>query len=180
MTLDEGLLRQAREAEARWAQAQHDAERAKADYHHAVRRLHLAGASLREIAEALNISHQRVHQIVEATGGTASWKPRRKAAGDLACTFCGAHQSEVGKLVAGPGVFICDGCVTLARQVVDETDALDPARTHLAPLPRTSPLDCSFCGKPASEVDRLVAGPGVRICDQCVRFCDEVIAAQTS
>jgi hypothetical protein len=34
---------------------------------------------------------------------------------------------------------------------------------------------CSFCGKPNTEVERLVAGPGVYICDECVGLCNEVL-----
>ena len=174
MALDDGLLRQAREAAGHLTDAQRQAELAKDDYHQAIRRLHLTGASMREIAEALGLSHQRVHQIIEASGGTAGWKPRKKAGGDLGCTFCGATKADVGYLVAGPGVYICDACVKLARQVVDRQDG---PRTHLDPLPATSNLGCSFCAKPAGEVNRLVAGPGVRICDQCLELCAEVIAA---
>lgn len=36
-------------------------------------------------------------------------------------------------------------------------------------------LRCSFCGKPQSEVKRLVAGPGVYICDECVEMCMDII-----
>jgi hypothetical protein len=35
---------------------------------------------------------------------------------------------------------------------------------------------CSFCGKHTSEVERLIAGPGVYICDECVRLCDGILA----
>jgi hypothetical protein len=52
--------------------SQQAAERARTDYHHAIRRLHAAGGSLREIAEALRLSHQRVHQIIDETA-----EPRR-------------------------------------------------------------------------------------------------------
>ena len=34
---------------------------------------------------------------------------------------------------------------------------------------------CSFCGKSQDQVRRLVAGPGVFICDECVELCNEVI-----
>jgi ATP-dependent Clp protease ATP-binding subunit ClpX len=37
-------------------------------------------------------------------------------------------------------------------------------------------LKCSFCGKTEKEVDKLVAGPNVFICDACVALCNEVIA----
>ncbi len=34
---------------------------------------------------------------------------------------------------------------------------------------------CSFCNRPASEVGRLIQGPGVSICDDCVRYCFDLI-----
>ena len=38
--------------------------------------------------------------------------------GDLLhCSFCGRAQKKVAKLIAGPGVYICSGCVTLARSL---------------------------------------------------------------
>lgn len=64
MTLDEDALAEAVAARERLEAAQDEAERARADYHRAIRRLHLAGTTLREIADALGLSHQRVHQIV--------------------------------------------------------------------------------------------------------------------
>lgn len=36
-------------------------------------------------------------------------------------------------------------------------------------------LKCSFCGKPQSQVNRLVAGPGVYICDDCVHICLDIL-----
>ena len=36
-------------------------------------------------------------------------------------------------------------------------------------------LRCSFCGKPQSQVRRLVAGPGVYICDECVEMCMSIV-----
>jgi hypothetical protein len=50
--LDPELVREAQVARERLWGSQHAAERARADYHHAIRRLHAAGGSLREIAEA--------------------------------------------------------------------------------------------------------------------------------
>lgn len=35
---------------------------------------------------------------------------------------------------------------------------------------------CSFCGKPSTAVQRLVAGPGVYICNECVELCATVVA----
>ena len=36
---------------------------------------------------------------------------------------------------------------------------------------------CSFCLKPAPEVAKLVAGPGVFICNECVDLCQDIIAS---
>jgi hypothetical protein len=63
--LDPTLLGEARTTRDRLLALQHDLERVRADYNDVVRRLHAAGGSLREIAENLGLSHQRVHQIVE-------------------------------------------------------------------------------------------------------------------
>ncbi len=40
-------------------------------------------------------------------------------------------------------------------------------------------LKCSFCGKGQEQVKRLIAGPDVYICDECVKLCDEIIAQET-
>jgi hypothetical protein len=36
-------------------------------------------------------------------------------------------------------------------------------------------LKCSFCGKSQKEVKKLIAGPGVYICDECIELCNEII-----
>jgi ClpX C4-type zinc finger len=35
---------------------------------------------------------------------------------------------------------------------------------------------CSFCIKPAPAVSKMIAGPGVFICNECVRLCDDILA----
>jgi len=42
-------------------------------------------------------------------------------------------------------------------------------------MARTDVPKCSFCGKPQGEVERLIAGPGVHICDQCVDLCGSLL-----
>jgi len=37
---------------------------------------------------------------------------------------------------------------------------------------------CSFCRKPNTEVDKLIAGPGVFICDECVALCTQIIESK--
>jgi ClpX C4-type zinc finger protein len=43
------------------------------------------------------------------------------------------------------------------------------------PNAAADPLRCSFCGKPHTDVDRLVAGPGVHICNECVGLAEAII-----
>ena len=170
--LNDDLLHQARAAAERLAEAQDQADAARTEYHQAVRRLHLAGASLREIADALEISHQRVHQMVDEAGGTPGWKPRRKPPAP-ACSFCGVVQTDPASLVAGPGVFICRSCVEFSTEAISEARSL----AIETDVPVATPLVCSFCDRPAAEVEHLLTGPGVRICDRCVRFCTEIVDA---
>jgi ATP-dependent Clp protease ATP-binding subunit ClpX len=42
----------------------------------------------------------------------------------------------------------------------------------------TATLRCSFCGNPQRKVDKLIAGPGVYICNECVDLCVEIIAQE--
>jgi ATP-dependent Clp protease ATP-binding subunit ClpX len=41
-------------------------------------------------------------------------------------------------------------------------------------------LFCSFCGKNQSEVKKLIAGPSVYICDECVSLCNDIIKEDLS
>src|SRR5512137_1302557 len=50
------------------------------------------------------------------------------------CSFCGKSHAEVRKLIAGPGVYICDNCVVLCKQVLDKELAVQPKR----PKPRAT------------------------------------------
>ena len=42
----------------------------------------------------------------------------------------------------------------------------------------TDDLLCSFCGKSQDEVKKLIAGPSVYICDECIQLCNEIIAEE--
>ena len=41
-------------------------------------------------------------------------------------------------------------------------------------------LKCSFCGKSQKQVKKLIAGPGVYICDECIDLCNEIIEEELS
>ena len=173
MVLDRDLLDQAESAARDLANAERQALLSRAEYHTALRRLHLGGASLREIAEALSLSHQRVQQIVTAAGG--SWWSRvwrmRNVTRDAVCTWCGRPPSEVKKLIAGPNVYICDGCVAAAERAIDGaaggTGALRRAK-------RGAATACAFCRKRGSAERSLLRGPA-NICSACLRMCREIL-----
>jgi hypothetical protein len=174
--LDADLLLQARTAEGALIDAEHGAEVARAEFHRAVRRLQLAGGSLREIAEALGLSHQRVHQIVESAGGSRSWRNRAGSGRLLACSFCGKHQNEIKKLIAGPSVYICNECIDRVHAVLASGHT---ARTPVATVGPVSDADrtqrCSFCGKRRHQVAAMASTGSAAICDECIALCDEII-----
>jgi DNA invertase Pin-like site-specific DNA recombinase len=107
MGLDQELVREAERAKEQLAVAQHAAYRAKVDYYQAIRRLHAAGGSLREIAAALRLSHQRVHQIIDEAGEPTRRRWRREPQllpePSGPCSFCGRPHDVCAKLIAGPG-----------------------------------------------------------------------------
>ena len=53
----------------------------------------------------------------------------------LLCSFCGKSQRQVKKLIAGPGVYICDECIDLCNEILDE-ELTAPAQLDLDNLPR--------------------------------------------
>jgi hypothetical protein len=167
------LLKKARVAGADLAEAERKVLATRGEYHTAIRRLHLAGAPLREIAEALSLSHQRVQQIVNISGGSwwrRAWRTRRSMAGAV-CTWCDRPPSEVTKLVAGPNIYICDVCVTAASSVERGTVRRGPLKLAKAGLLER----CTFCRKRPSNTRVVVAGPDAHICSECLRVCREIM-----
>ncbi|MEA2058473.1 MAG: ATP-dependent Clp protease ATP-binding subunit ClpX [Actinomycetota bacterium] len=53
----------------------------------------------------------------------------------LKCSFCGKSQKQVKKLIAGPGVYICDECVELCNEIIDEELAEVSEEVSFADLP---------------------------------------------
>jgi ATP-dependent Clp protease ATP-binding subunit ClpX len=53
----------------------------------------------------------------------------------LLCSFCGKSQRQVKKLIAGPGVYICDECIDLCNEIIDE-ELTAPAQLDFDNLPR--------------------------------------------
>jgi hypothetical protein len=175
MTINDELLKKARAAGTRLADAEGQVQMARTEYHTIVRRMHLAGGSLREIAQALELSHQRVQQMVVGAGG--SWWQRvwrsRNMKSDLICTFCELTASEVTKLIAGPKVFICGACVALAEKSM--TAGSRPPRGSLVLAGERTRARCSFCGKRRKSERPLLTGPAANICGECLIVCRQIL-----
>ena len=53
----------------------------------------------------------------------------------LRCSFCGKDQDDVKKLVAGAKAFICNECVAVAKKLVKDSSASQPAKWPVPPKP---------------------------------------------
>jgi hypothetical protein len=172
VVLDEELIKKAKMAGVQMTEAEREAQKAQADYHTMIRRAHLAGGSLREIAQALGVSHQRVQQIVQSAGGTwwgRVWKSRN-AKRDMICTFCRRPPSEVAKLLAGPNVYICDACVQSAEAAIRSA----AKKSGFTLAPKASKARCSFCGKKSPE-RQVVTTASANVCAECLAISRQIL-----
>jgi hypothetical protein len=69
----------------------------------------------------------RLHRAYESRENLMTSSDRDKRRRNTRCSFCGKGQDQVKKLIAGPGVYICDACVVLCNQVLNE-DARRPGK----------------------------------------------------
>lgn len=63
-----------------------------------------------------------------------------KENGSLRCSFCGKGQKEVKKLIAGPGVYICDECIELCNDIIDEEKGKDTSAKGTFKVPKPSDI----------------------------------------
>jgi ATP-dependent Clp protease ATP-binding subunit ClpX len=69
---------------------------------------------------------------------------------DLLCSFCGKSQSEVKKLIAGPGVYICDECIELCNDIIAEEYEKDEAKQARVAIPEPAGIK--------KQIDEYVIG----------------------
>jgi ATP-dependent Clp protease ATP-binding subunit ClpX len=55
--------------------------------------------------------------------------------GPVTCSFCGKSQDQVKKIVAGPGVYICNECIDLCKEIIDE-EFKEEAYQNLLEVPK--------------------------------------------
>jgi len=61
----------------------------------------------------------------------------------LLCSFCGKSQRQVKKLIAGPGVYICDECIDLCNEIIDE-ELCAPATLDFDSLPKPRDINAAL------------------------------------
>jgi ATP-dependent Clp protease ATP-binding subunit ClpX len=78
------------------------------------------------------------HSYLNTARGTFIHMSPTKYDSHLKCSFCGKSQEQVRKLIAGPGVYICDECVELCNEILDE-ELLDPNSPAPQPTTKSEP-----------------------------------------
>jgi hypothetical protein len=97
----------------------------------------------------------------------------------LVCSFCDKSKDVVKKLIAGPGVYMCDQCLNLCNKLLDGIATAGLSNTlKLAAGQSANLIKCSFCGKKQNLVvtGQIITGPpGNNICAECVELCNTIV-----
>ena len=77
----------------------------------------------------------------------------RDPSDQLQCSFCGKSQRQVRKLIAGPGVYICDECIDLCNEIIEE-ELSESAELKWDELPKPREIYAQHTGKPQEDISR--------------------------
>ena len=78
------------------------------------------GSRARRVLNHLGVSIAGIKKGLDGYVGPGKQRRRKRGKVDLACSFCGKSQKQVKKLIAGPGVCICNECIDLCNEVLAE------------------------------------------------------------
>ncbi|HIR68260.1 MAG TPA: ATP-dependent Clp protease ATP-binding subunit ClpX [Candidatus Pelethousia gallinarum] len=70
--------------------------------------------------------------------------------GSVRCSFCGKSQDEVRRVIAGPGVYICDECIELCQEIIDDDYLKADGEAELKDIPKPQEI--------AKTLDQYVVG----------------------
>jgi hypothetical protein len=124
----------------------------------------------------LVLAFTAIATIGEILSGIITRRPFTPSSGIAAnrAVDAGEFWTQITRRVIGVGIIggalIALGTY-LRRPFASETNGRPPAMTT-----QTETLRCSFCKKDQNEVKKLIAGPEVFICDECVEVCNDIIA----
>jgi ClpX C4-type zinc finger/Clp amino terminal domain, pathogenicity island component len=112
---------EAREAIRRAAAIAQQGGRSEVGTEHLLAALALdPGSRARRVLSHLGVSIAALKRGLDGHIGPGKQRRRKRGRAELACSFCGKSQKQVKKLIAGPGVSICDECVDLCNEIVAE------------------------------------------------------------
>lgn len=90
--------------------------------------------------------------------------------GKQSCPTCGMDISQLPAGTLSTGEFPAFRPADLARHLFP-TPSSPPTETGATP----APFGCTWCGKPKDAVRKLVTGPNVFICDECIALCVTIL-----
>jgi hypothetical protein len=188
MLLEDELLQAARRAGERAAERQREADVARAEYHHAIRRLQLSGATMREIAAAVNLSHQWVQRSLtaRAAGAAGGVEPPKRPRCWCARSAAPISARPTSLSPVRVSTSANDALKTLATWHTAGSRRLRAAR--LVAVGRRHATRCGFCGKDRTKVRHLITTDAndatvprqakygiVSICNECLDLCADII-----
>jgi hypothetical protein len=112
-------------------------------------------------------------------------KTKSDVAEPLRCSFCDKTSAQVRKLIAGPEVYICDECVQVCVEIIEEgarlqsapeASSVAEAEAAVAGTPGSSTVWCSLCGSPAQLEDALAVPSRGFLCAGCTDVIEVAVA----
>jgi ATP-dependent protease Clp ATPase subunit len=81
----------------------------------------------------------------------------------------------VKKLVAGPDVYVCDGCIGKAERAVAKGTS-----TAFEVVRKTGKAKCSFCGLKSGASRAVVASVHAAVCTDCLTMCRQIMSSRAT
>jgi hypothetical protein len=102
-----------------------------------LKRLVRARAAKTGESYAAALRHVRSRQKEEAMPNPSEHPPTEGPPGSelVQCSFCAKRQREVAKIIAGPGVYICNECIDLCNDIISEEAMAEPGGDTARPVP---------------------------------------------
>ena len=95
---------------------------------------------------------------------------------NLRCSFCDKAQHDVCKLIAGPDVYICDECVRVCMDIMEQDRPVTEMSVQDTSPTGALPISCSLCGMlTPPDVALLVENKGI-LCPVCIQEVRAAIA----
>lgn len=113
----------------------------------------------------------RAEELLAAVAQSLKIRPKRK--GDRSALFWFSGMSTQDAWEA-----LVDAVEAAGKDWADYLRLEVPPEFEERPYEPAAHLLCSFCGKPEPLVEKLIDGPGVYICDECVALCVEILEAE--